>query len=36
MNVGDIHEDRALIEKRILKNKEALLPYESWILSRLA
>ena len=25
-----------MIEKRILKNQESLLPYESWILSRLA
>ncbi len=36
MNVGDIAEERKVIEKRITKNKEALLPYEAWILSRLA
>jgi valyl-tRNA synthetase len=36
MNVGDITEDRATIEKRIEKNRDQLLPYESWILSRLA
>ena len=36
MNVWDITEDRSVIEKRILKNQESLLPYESWILSRLA
>lgn len=36
MNVGNISDDREVIEKRILKQKDALLPYESWILSRLA
>ena len=36
MNVGDISEDRWTIERRILTNKEDLLPYEVWILSRLA
>lgn len=36
MNVGDITEERAALEKEILKKKDALLPYESWILSRLA
>jgi valyl-tRNA synthetase len=36
MNVGDIKEDRDTIEKRILKNIDDLLPYESWIISRLA
>jgi valyl-tRNA synthetase len=35
MNVWDIQEERKVIEKRIEKNQEALLPYESWILSRL-
>jgi valyl-tRNA synthetase len=35
MNVGDITESRDIIEKRILKNKTKLLPYESWLLSRL-
>ncbi len=36
MNIGDITEDRNVIEKRILEKKDALLPYERWILSRLA
>ena len=36
MNVGNISDDREVIEKRILKQKDTLLPYESWILSRLA
>jgi DNA-binding response OmpR family regulator len=36
MNVGDIKEERIDLEKEILKKKESLLPYESWILSRLA
>lgn len=36
MNIGDITEDRNTIEKRILEKKDALLPYERWILSRLA
>ncbi|GAB0174793.1 MAG: valine--tRNA ligase [Candidatus Altimarinota bacterium] len=36
MNVGDISKNRSEIEKEILKNKDELLPYESWILSRLA
>lgn len=36
MNVGDITEKRSTIEGRIEKNKEKLLPYERWILSRLA
>lgn len=36
MNIGDITESRDVIEKRILKGKDTLLPYESWILSRLA
>jgi valyl-tRNA synthetase len=35
MNVWDIQEDRSTIEKRISENQEKLLPYESWILSRL-
>lgn len=36
MNIGDITEERNTIEKRILKNKSDLLPYERWILSRLS
>jgi valyl-tRNA synthetase len=36
MNVGDIKEERTALEKEILKKKDTLLPYESWILSRLA
>lgn len=36
MNVGDITEDRSTIEQRIQNEKRKLLPYESWILSRLA
>lgn len=36
MNVWDITEERSAIEARILKNKDKLLPYEKWILSRLA
>ena len=36
MNVWDITDNRAIIEKRILQKSEELLPYESWILSRLA
>lgn len=36
MNVGDIKETRSELEKEIQKKKDKLLPYESWILSRLA
>lgn len=36
MNVGDINESRWVLEERIIKNKDSLLPYESWILSRLS
>lgn len=36
MNIGDISEERNTIEKRILEKRDALLPYERWILSRLA
>jgi valyl-tRNA synthetase len=35
MNVWDITEDRSTLEKRLMKNQGELLPYESWILSRL-
>lgn len=36
MNVWDIQETRKELEKEIRKKKGNLLPYESWILSRLA
>jgi valyl-tRNA synthetase len=36
MNVGDITESRDILEKRILQRSDELLPYEAWILSRLA
>ncbi len=36
MNIGDVSEDRQTIEKRIIEKKDALLPYERWIVSRLA
>lgn len=36
MNIGDITEERDVIEKRILQNTDSLLPYERWILSRLS
>ncbi len=36
MNVGDINEDRTVIEERIKTHEQHLLPYERWILSRLS
>ena len=36
MNVWDITESRDTIEARIIADHESLLPYERWILSRLA
>lgn len=36
MNIGTITESRDELENKIQKDKDKLLPYESWILSRLA
>ncbi len=36
MNVGDITQSRASLVKNILENRDKLLPYERWILSRLS
>lgn len=36
MNIGEISESSDTLRKKIEKNKDKLLPYESWILSRLS